>query len=233
MPATLIFRLEGPMQSWGHRSRFDNRDTGLEPTRSGVIGMLCCALGWGRNHDLRHFEHLRMGVRVDRPGRVSVDYHTAQNVIRASGGNADATVVSRRYYLADACFTVGLEDQDTEFLKTLEAALRAPFWPLFLGRRSFPLATPPCLPDQAIFEEDLATALSGRDLFRETDHPKRILEKRLLWLETRGPLQGIVRNDVPLSFGIHSRRYGLRAVERIEIVPARKEEDDVSVETEV
>lgn len=232
MPATLIFRLEGPMQSWGHRSRFDNRDTGLEPSRSGVIGMLCCALGWGRNHDLRRFDSMRMGVRMDRPGRIFSDYHTAQNVIRASGGKADATVVSRRFYLADACFTVGLEDKDKAFLQELETALRKPVWPLFLGRRSFPLSCPPCVPDQAVFDEDLVTALRNRDFQRETDLPHRLNPERVLWLETGGPLQGVVRNDVPISFSVHSRRYGLRAIER-SVVAAGKEADHVPVETEV
>ena len=36
--SVLLLRLAGPMQSWGTRSRFGNRDTGLEPSRSGVIG---------------------------------------------------------------------------------------------------------------------------------------------------------------------------------------------------
>ena len=39
--SVLLMRLAGPMQSWGTRSRFSNRDTGLEPSRSGVIGLLC------------------------------------------------------------------------------------------------------------------------------------------------------------------------------------------------
>ena len=43
--SVLLMRLAGPMQSWGTRSRFSNRDTGLEPSRSGVIGLLCAALG--------------------------------------------------------------------------------------------------------------------------------------------------------------------------------------------
>ena len=37
--SVLLMRLAGPMQTWGTRSRFSNRDTGLEPSRSGVIGL--------------------------------------------------------------------------------------------------------------------------------------------------------------------------------------------------
>ena len=66
---TLLMPLVGPMQSWGHRSRFDDRDTGLEPTRSGVIGLICAAMGIPRVGDLSRFDGLRMGVRVDFPGR--------------------------------------------------------------------------------------------------------------------------------------------------------------------
>ena len=39
--STLLLRLAGPMQSWGVQSRFSVRDTGLEPSKSGVIGLLC------------------------------------------------------------------------------------------------------------------------------------------------------------------------------------------------
>ena len=51
----LLMRLAGPMQSWGTRSRFGNRDTGLEPSRSGVIGLLCAALGRPRAEPLDDF----------------------------------------------------------------------------------------------------------------------------------------------------------------------------------
>lgn len=41
----LALILDAPMQSWGFSSRFQRRTTGLHPTKSGVIGMLCAALG--------------------------------------------------------------------------------------------------------------------------------------------------------------------------------------------
>ncbi len=43
--STLLLRLAGPMQSWGVQSRFTIRGTGLEPSKSGVIGLVCAALG--------------------------------------------------------------------------------------------------------------------------------------------------------------------------------------------
>ena len=75
---TLLLRLEGPLQSWGLRAHWEERDTAFEPTKSGVVGLLGCALGLRRDDDrLRQLsEALRMGVRVDRPGALLVDYHT-------------------------------------------------------------------------------------------------------------------------------------------------------------
>ena len=48
MTATLLLRLQGPMQSWGTTSRFDERDTQLEPSKSGVLGLVCAAIGRDR-----------------------------------------------------------------------------------------------------------------------------------------------------------------------------------------
>jgi len=36
--------LDAPLQSWGFASRFQRRTTGLHPTKSGVVGLLCAAL---------------------------------------------------------------------------------------------------------------------------------------------------------------------------------------------
>lgn len=145
---TLLVRLEGPMQSWGYRSRFDVRDTALEPTRSGVIGLICAAMGIARGEDISRFDVIRMGVRIDRKGRPESDFHTALDVIKADG-KGTGTVLSWRNYLADASFTVGLESSDQELLDEIAQALQSPVWPLFLGRKAFPLAVPPVLPSDA------------------------------------------------------------------------------------
>src|SRR4051794_39949025 len=100
---TLLLRLSGPMQSWGTRSRFDDRDTERLPSKSGVIGLLCAAQGRPRLAQIEDLAALRMGVRADRAGILATDYHTAQNVARASSGTKD-TEPSRRHYLADAVF---------------------------------------------------------------------------------------------------------------------------------
>lgn len=76
-PLTLLLRLAGPMQSWGTQSAFNRRDTGLDPSKSGVIGLLAAALGRPREASVADLAALQMGVRVDHEGVVQTDFHTA------------------------------------------------------------------------------------------------------------------------------------------------------------
>jgi len=155
---TLLLRLEGSIQSWGTRSRFDDRDTGLEPSKSGVIGLICAALGRPRSASVDDLAALKMGVRVDRAGIVAYDFQTAQKVVRASGsGTEDAT--SRRYYLSDAAFLVGFEGEEG-LLREVHGALLNPFWPISLGRKSYLPSRPVYLPD-GLRPESLAEALAA------------------------------------------------------------------------
>src|SRR5271170_2904011 len=150
--STLLIQIAGPMQSWGTQSRFSVRDTGLEPSKSGVIGLVCAALGKPREEysgdrfpTLAQLAALKMVVRIDRAGSVRVDYHTvggthrvsdAYGVVRADSSGV-GPVTSRRYYLADAEFLVGLESADSDLLCRLDDALANARWQLFLGRKSF------------------------------------------------------------------------------------------------
>lgn len=77
--ATVLIRLEGPMQSWGLNTRGPNgahRTTQPHPTKSGVIGLVANALGRDWSDDITDLAALRFGVRVDRPGHLESDYHT-------------------------------------------------------------------------------------------------------------------------------------------------------------
>ncbi|MGC9075596.1 MAG: type I-E CRISPR-associated protein Cas5/CasD [Candidatus Bipolaricaulaceae bacterium] len=154
--ATLLLRLQGPLQSWGTRSRFDYRDTWPYPTKSGVVGLLAAALGRDRREDVSDLAALRMGVRVDRKGVLKVDYQTAQNVLPANlEGHRD--VQSWRYFLSDAAFLVGLEG-DGGLLRELHNALKNPRFPLYLGRKGYVPSPPPYLPD-GLVEVSLEEAL--------------------------------------------------------------------------
>jgi CRISPR system Cascade subunit CasD len=224
--SVLLMRLAGPMQSWGTRSRFSNRDTGLEPSRSGVIGLLCAALGRSREEPLDDFLPLKMAVRVDREGRLMRDYHTAQNVRRADTKGIQETVLSERFYLADADFLVGLEG-DRPFLVQLDTALRRPLWPLFLGRKSFA----PSLPVSA-------GLLDGNvlDVLRSQPWHKRHRDEEPPDKPLRGVIEvpygpGEPRPDVPLSFARRGRRFGVRHVRvtpNLFAIPAILEPDEES-----
>jgi CRISPR system Cascade subunit CasD len=136
---TLLLCLAGPMQSWGTQSRFTDRDTGREPSKSGVVGLLCAALGRDRAEPLDDLASLRFGVRVDREGVFQTDYHTALKVAIAGNPSKTRTVVSHRHYLADASFLAGFEGSDEQLglLERLDLALANPVWLLYLGRKSF------------------------------------------------------------------------------------------------
>jgi len=206
---TLLLRLEGPMQSWGYRSRFDYRDTALEPTRSGVIGLVCAAMGIARGEDISRFDALRMGVRVDKEGRPERDYHTALDVIKADGSKGD-TVVSYRDYLADASFTVGLESQDLDLLKSIEAKLLNPEWFLFLGRKAFCLSAHPLSASRpAIVPKPLREALEGAAFSILCGMPRRkdIPRCRYLIESKEGERR---QHDYPLCFG--ERRFKPRSI---------------------
>lgn len=152
--AVLVLKLAGPLQSWGSQSRFNQRHTDRQPTKSGVIGLLAAAQGLRRGEDLADLRSLSMGVRVDQPGQVLRDYHVASDyrgqkllssVVNAKGrqkptGPAKMTAVTQRFYLQDAVFVVALAG-DEGLLSVLADAVQAPVFPLALGRRS-------CVPQQ-------------------------------------------------------------------------------------
>ncbi|CAJ36459.1 type I-E CRISPR-associated protein Cas5/CasD [Methanocella arvoryzae] len=147
-PLLLLLRLEGPMQSWGLKARWDIRDTGDEPTKSGIIGLLGCALGYARKDPRLTDEldsQLRIGIRVECPGEIARDYHTVSGELRTAEGKLrETTIVSFRDYLQDAAFLVVLEGPG-ELLTRISNALKDPVWPIYLGRKS-------CPPTRPVFE---------------------------------------------------------------------------------
>jgi CRISPR system Cascade subunit CasD len=207
----VLLRLEGPLQSWGYRSRFSDRDTGLEPSKSGVIGLLCCALGRDRSESPGDLARLRMHVRVDRQGSILSDYQTAgAGVFRgsreyfaptSSGTRSANAVLQRKHYLQDASFLVALEGDDERLLGEIESALQDPLWPMALGRRS-------CPPAEIVFA---GRSVSPAREVLLADAPQGA---RLVWELPPGSPNGDVREDVPLIWsGTSDRQYGVRFVE--------------------
>lgn len=152
MSRFLVLRLEGVLQSWGIRSRFDPRDSSSLPTKSGVIGLIACAMGCKRGDPriVALDQSLRMGVRADRIGRLMVDYQTVTGergyLFNAAGKKrvGEPTLLVPHEYLEDACFTVALSGDD-ELLQQCTDALSAPHWQMYLGRKS-------CVPERPVFE---------------------------------------------------------------------------------
>jgi CRISPR system Cascade subunit CasD len=205
---TLLLRLIGPMQSWGVQSNFTHRDTGLEPSKSGVVGLICAAMGRRRNEPIDDLAALRMGVRVDREGLVKYDYHTAKDVLKASGAGIKDTEVSYRYYLADAAFLVGLEGSDAELLSDIHHHLRNPAWFLFLGRKAFVPSEAVWLDDGLKIGQDLETALRSYPRLRPKRSPFEDNRTRLMIEESqRGD---IARPDQPISFAKGHRQFTVR-----------------------
>lgn len=206
MKYTLLLRLKAPMQSWGTSSRFSIRETGKEPSKSGVIGLLCAALGISRdeanmeNEVFRKLTELKMNVRVLSEGVMQKDYHTAQNVAKAAGGTKP-TELSTRWFLADADFLVGLEGEDFAFLENLQNAVQKPKWQIFLGRKAFVPSVPVYFADGGLQNGDAETVLRAFEI------ESRLESERLIIEDENGTE---TRQDVPLDFA--KRRFSLRRV---------------------
>lgn len=209
----LLIPLVGPMQSWGTRSRFQERDTERSPSKSGVIGIAAAALGRKRSDPIEDLARLDFAVRVDREGTVGRDYHTIMDVAEAGGGVGEFPQLSNRYYLSDAVFLIGLSgDEDT--LRSVRDALRSPVWPPYLGRRSFPPSVPLYLPDGLLECDNLRAALIGYPLLVPAQ-PGALVRLEL----PGGAADAEARADQPVSFALAGRSYVSRII-RTEFVAA-------------
>ncbi|MGN0419919.1 MAG: type I-E CRISPR-associated protein Cas5/CasD [Acetatifactor sp.] len=200
---TLLLRLNGPFQSWGSDSLYDNRGTDNYPTKSGVIGMLAAAMGRKRGDSLDDLNMLRFGIRIDNPGIKMSDFQ-----ITNMGEKLNANL-SRRDYLSDATFLVGVSSKDKDYLLGLKDSLEHPKYALYLGRKS----CPPSFPIQlGIVESNLHDALISyewlvpewrrNNLFLRSDR----LRLRIIAEDEEGAL----KKDVPISFDSNHRQYGYR-----------------------
>lgn len=214
---TLLLRLVGPMQSWGTTSRFDQRDTGKEPSKSGVVGLLAAARGIDRENwpDLEPLTQLSMGVRHDRAGVAKRDYQTAQHIISADRSKIHETAVTIRDYLADAAFLVGVAADDRALLERLYAALRNPVWTLALGRKSY-VPSEPIWMEDAMQDMPLREALAQYPWIATQRKWEALPEKLLVSLESEEG-SGVLRTDQLLS-SFAERRFGARFV-RSEWIP--------------
>ncbi len=160
--AYLALFLDAPLQSWGYQSKFDRRTSLSYPTRSGILGMICAAMGIDRadRSGLADLAELSMSTFSFCNHERLVDFHTVGggwdnktnplNIVRKAGGGAGSTIVTRREYLQDAKFGVIIAGA-TEQLAEIAIALKNPKWGVWLGRKSCVPASPLC---QGIFSSE-------------------------------------------------------------------------------
>lgn len=223
----LLLWLEAPLQSWGVDSKFGRRDTLDFPTRSGVMGLICCAMGAGGEQREFLAAMSKMSLSVisyarNSTGRVEKepllrDFHVVGNGYdlsdpwqsllvpktnegkKAVGGGSKLTY---RYYLQDAAFAAVLEipESDSELFSE---KLQAPEWDLFLGRKS-------CAPTDFIYRGVFPTEEDAIDQAKEiAEEKKRVEEFRVIEGDHTGEV--LTLNDMPVSFG-NFKKYSDRLV---------------------
>jgi len=174
----LIFRLYGPLASWGDIAVGEYRPSFAHPSKSAVIGLLAAALGIRRDEEERQktlAEACSFAVRVDAMGTLLRDYHTIQvptakrGIIRYTRQSELAdddlnTILSSRDYRCDAAYTVAISVREgvPYSAQQLGDALLKPAFTPYLGRKSCPLALP--LQPKVISAATLREALDGVSL---------------------------------------------------------------------
>jgi CRISPR system Cascade subunit CasD len=198
-----ILVLEGPMQSWGLQGKFDHRDTATLPTKSGVVGLICAALGVERD-DRDHIAEIAsfdISVITLKRGVMMTDYHTVgcgheredSRVLKAEKGSTQ--VVTHRDYLADAAFVVVVSGL-AELIDRCSSALDNPKWGGYLGRRS-------CIPSRPVLEVVVDTEEQVR---AELSRLGATSESVAL----SDGIGGTYQQDAPIDF--RTREYGTRPV---------------------
>lgn len=219
--SVLLLWLEAPLQSWGADSRFGRRDTLPFPTRSGILGLLCCASGRGgeqiewlqRMADFHQtveaytrisdnstvntpllcdFQMVGSGYEMHDPWQDMLVPKTSEGKRPVGAG----TKMTYRYYLQDMAFACALEVPE-ESAKGLANDLLAPVWSISLGRKC-------CTPTENVFQgiyQETETALAKAGCIAADKQRHRIFTVR----DGANPTDGdvITLNDVPIRFGPH------------------------------
>ncbi len=156
----LLFRLYGPMASWGEIAVGETRHTASYPSKSAVIGLIAAALGIKRNDNEKQLQMQQgyaFAVEVYSQGSLLRDYHTTQ--VPDSVGNFTyrtrrdelvlgkarlGTILSSREYRSDAIALVAVRAlPDASYnLQIIKEHLEEPRFHIYLGRKSCPLAAP-------------------------------------------------------------------------------------------
>ena len=169
----LLLRFDAPLMSFGAPIVDNQGEIQPYPALSMMTGLLGNALGFDHSEFdrlERLQERLRYASRQDRRGRQIEDYQTVDlskpymdddrawttyghTESRAGGSASGGTHIRHRDYWADAVHTVAVTldaPDEAPTLDDLEAAVKHPARPLFLGRK-------PCLPAASLFADRIQT----------------------------------------------------------------------------
>ncbi len=227
--SVLLLWLEGPLQSWGADSRYGNRTTLPFPTRSGVLGLLCCAAGRGgeqrewlarmadwtqtvrayarRKGDRTDLAPLLTDFQMVGSGYEESDAWQSLLVPKTSEGKrpvGSGAKMTYRHYIQDMAFACALELPEEE-AAALATALARPVWELSLGRRNCP---PSDIIGRGVFPLE-AGALEAADALAARKGRSAVLTVRD-GAQADGDEVWTLR-DVPLCFGT-VKRYRERQV---------------------
>lgn len=234
----ILLWLEAPLQSWGYDSKFGRRDTLNFPTKSGVLGLICCALGAGgeQRELLAQFSLLSQTViayvRTQQRGQqlpIKSDRELLLRDFQMVGSGYDdqdlwesllipKTSEGKKAVGGGTKMTYRNYLQDMAFAVVLEIPisltelliekLQNPEWDLYLGRKS-------CAPTDFIYRglfDCESVALSEAE---------KIVQQKFLAEDFRvfsGEREGevVTLNDVPIQFGEH-KKYRDR---RVTLIPS-------------
>lgn len=158
----LVFQLQAPLAAWGGPAVGESRGSAEYASQSALIGLLGAALGLQRSDEAAHArlrDGLAFAVGMLCAGSLLRDYHTAQvpprsalkgrpHVTRRQELAVDktelSTILSSRDYRQNAGCLVAVQARSSSAptLDALAAALQAPRFVLYLGRKSCPPAAP-------------------------------------------------------------------------------------------
>ena len=212
MTTYLLFTLAAPLASFGAVAVGERRPTWDRPSKSQILGLVAGCLGIERSEEDRQHAlaaGLGFAVRVDSPGGLASDYHTAQapkdvsirRRTKAFGPIATRadelacddlkTILSRREFRVGARHTIALWNTagSEPDLADIEQALKTPEFAPFAGRKAHVLMLP--------MAPRLVEADRIEDAFRRFDAKELPLVKEFkarLELNTEG--DGLIYTDI-------------------------------------
>ena len=232
----LLLWLEAPLQSWGADSKFGRRDTGNFPTKSGITGLLLCALGASGEQKalLEKLAPLRQTVvsysRIKKPEGsepqktdrepLLMDFHMVGSgyddgnpwekllIPKTSDGKAAVGGGTKMTYryYLQDARFAVVFETPEELADTFSTALQNPVYDIYLGRKN-------CVPTdfiyRGIFESEEQALLKAGEIARE----KGPLMEDFHVVDGEQSDKGdvITLNDIPLQFG-EVKRYRDRRV---------------------